>query len=194
MYLFAVCCALVVCLATQLCFFWRMSFLSLKVNSKDINGQTALHLAALRADREPGTLHCSVIEETLSFAQTLRSYAAIAAHPDCNPLLPDKHGRQLPRSEAWPSEAHSQKLSSHVCPKRRLVSFLIQDSTRRVPLAVGLGASISSMAIESSLRPSQSMSWRSAVEYAADRGLEADDWDDVPHGFSLAHKSQSTEI
>ncbi|CAJ1383612.1 unnamed protein product [Effrenium voratum] len=44
-----------------------------QVNSKDINGQTALHLAALRADRE--------------------SYAAIAAHPDCNPLLPDKHGR-----------------------------------------------------------------------------------------------------
>eukprot|EP00434_Breviolum_minutum_P025643 symbB.v1.2.022659.t1/scaffold2021.1/size93746/1 len=45
----------------------------LDVNAKDNKGQTALHLAALRADRE--------------------SYAAIAAHPDCNPLLPDNQGK-----------------------------------------------------------------------------------------------------
>eukprot|EP00438_Fugacium_kawagutii_P000586 Skav233476 [mRNA] locus=scaffold429:56538:61443:+ [translate_table: standard] len=45
----------------------------LDVNAKDNKGHTALHLAALRGDKE--------------------SYAAIAAHPDCNPLLPDNEGK-----------------------------------------------------------------------------------------------------
>mmetsp|Transcript_12901 Transcript_12901/g.27941 ORF Transcript_12901/g.27941 Transcript_12901/m.27941 type:complete len:545 (-) Transcript_12901:34-1668(-) len=44
-----------------------------KVNATDLNGQTPLHLAALRGDES--------------------SYMAIAAHPDCDPMLPDKHGR-----------------------------------------------------------------------------------------------------
>ncbi|CAE7500671.1 unnamed protein product, partial [Symbiodinium necroappetens] len=43
------------------------------VNATDLNGQTPLHLAALRGDES--------------------SYTAIAAHPDCDPMLPDKHGR-----------------------------------------------------------------------------------------------------
>lgn len=45
----------------------------LDVNAKDNKGHTPLHLAALRGDKE--------------------SYAAIAAHPDCNPLLPDNDGK-----------------------------------------------------------------------------------------------------
>eukprot|EP00435_Cladocopium_sp_Y103_P045844 s2161_g13.t1 len=45
----------------------------LEVNAKDNKGHTPLHLAALRGDKE--------------------SYAAIAAHPDCNPLLPDNDGK-----------------------------------------------------------------------------------------------------
>mmetsp|Transcript_48582 Transcript_48582/g.77314 ORF Transcript_48582/g.77314 Transcript_48582/m.77314 type:complete len:549 (+) Transcript_48582:53-1699(+) len=45
----------------------------LDVNAKDNKGHTPLHLAALRGDKE--------------------SYAAIAAHPECNPLLPDNDGK-----------------------------------------------------------------------------------------------------
>lgn len=74
----------------------------------------------------------------LYFPSAPRSYAAIAAHPDCNPLLPDNDGKSDDPEMAqgqWESNAVGLKPRNGISP-----------------CVIAL---------------------RSALEYAADRGLEA---------------------